>query len=62
MIQTTSRVRWDILAFLFVATAILYIDRSALGILAPELQFERFVAAYESRFERAYGYFRPIIQ
>jgi len=41
MIQTTSRVRWGILAFLFVATAIPYIDRSALGILAPELQLER---------------------
>jgi len=30
--------RWVILALLFVATTILYIDRSALGILAPELQ------------------------
>jgi hypothetical protein len=24
--------------------------------------FERFVAEYESRFEREYGYFRPIIK
>ena len=24
--------------------------------------FERFVAEYEERFEKAYGYFRPIIQ
>jgi ACS family hexuronate transporter-like MFS transporter len=30
--------RWAILALLFVATTILYIDRSALGILAPDLQ------------------------
>ena len=30
--------RWVILSFLFIATAILYIDRSALGILAPDLQ------------------------
>jgi ACS family hexuronate transporter-like MFS transporter len=30
--------RWVILGLLFVATTILYIDRSALGILAPELQ------------------------
>ncbi len=30
--------RWTILSLLFVATTILYIDRSALGILAPELQ------------------------
>lgn len=33
-----SNFRWVILGFLFVATTILYIDRSALGILAPELQ------------------------
>src|SRR4030067_2944651 len=32
------RFRWVILALLFAATTILYIDRSALGILAPELQ------------------------
>jgi ACS family hexuronate transporter-like MFS transporter len=30
--------RWIILILLFVATTILYIDRSALGILAPDLQ------------------------
>ncbi len=30
--------RWIILSLLFIATTILYIDRSALGILAPELQ------------------------
>jgi len=30
--------RWLILGLLFIATTILYIDRSALGILAPELQ------------------------
>jgi ACS family hexuronate transporter-like MFS transporter len=30
--------RWIILSLLFLATTILYIDRSALGILAPELQ------------------------
>lgn len=30
--------RWIILGLLFVATTVLYIDRSALGILAPELQ------------------------
>lgn len=33
-----SNFRWIILGLLFVATTILYIDRSALGILAPELQ------------------------
>ena len=32
--------RWLILVLLFVATTILYIDRAALGILAPELQSE----------------------
>jgi ACS family hexuronate transporter-like MFS transporter len=32
--------RWVILILLFVATTILYIDRSALGILAPHLQLE----------------------
>jgi ACS family hexuronate transporter-like MFS transporter len=30
--------RWFILVLLFSATTILYIDRSALGILAPDLQ------------------------
>ena len=33
-----TRFRWIILILLFIATTILYIDRSALGILAPELQ------------------------
>lgn len=33
-----TRFRWIILTLLFIATTILYIDRSALGILAPELQ------------------------
>lgn len=33
-----DNVRWVVLSLLFIATAILYIDRSALGILAPELQ------------------------
>jgi len=32
--------RWVILSLLFLATTILYIDRSALGILAPHLQTE----------------------
>ena len=32
--------RWLILSLLFIATTILYIDRSALGILAPDLQKE----------------------
>jgi MFS transporter, ACS family, hexuronate transporter len=33
-----SNFRWIILGLLFTATTILYIDRSALGILAPDLQ------------------------
>ena len=33
-------IRWIILFFLFLATTILYIDRSALGIMAPFLQKE----------------------
>ena len=36
--KPTTRFRWVILAVLFAATTILYIDRSALGILAPDLQ------------------------
>ncbi len=36
--QPRTRFRWVILGLLFAATTILYIDRSALGILAPELQ------------------------
>lgn len=35
---TRENFRWFILALLFIATTILYIDRSALGILAPDLQ------------------------
>lgn len=33
-----TRFRWFVLGLLFAATTILYIDRSALGILAPHLQ------------------------
>jgi ACS family hexuronate transporter-like MFS transporter len=36
--KSQTRFRWVILGLLFAATTILYIDRSALGILAPELQ------------------------
>ncbi len=36
--KTQTNFRWFILALLFIATTILYIDRSALGILAPDLQ------------------------
>ncbi len=36
--KQTIQFRWIILSLLFIATTILYIDRSALGILAPELQ------------------------
>ena len=36
--KTKTNFRWVILGLLFIATTILYIDRSALGILAPELQ------------------------
>ena len=36
--KTKSNFRWIILGLLFIATTILYIDRSALGILAPDLQ------------------------
>jgi MFS transporter, ACS family, hexuronate transporter len=36
--KTLTNFRWFILGLLFIATTILYIDRSALGILAPELQ------------------------
>ncbi len=37
-LKTRTNYRWAILGLLFIATTILYIDRSALGILAPELQ------------------------
>jgi len=36
--RTHTNFRWIILGLLFIATTILYIDRSALGILAPDLQ------------------------
>lgn len=36
----TGNVRWIILFFLFFATVLLYLDRSALGIMAPFLQDE----------------------
>ncbi|HOO99414.1 MAG TPA: MFS transporter [Bacteroidales bacterium] len=36
--QGTSKTRWIILLFLFIATTLLYLDRSALGIMAPYLQ------------------------
>ena len=36
--KSPTNFRWVILALLFIATTILYIDRSALGILAPDLQ------------------------
>jgi ACS family hexuronate transporter-like MFS transporter len=34
------KIRWIVLSLLFVATTILYVDRAALGILAPWLQNE----------------------
>ena len=40
MILKRDNYRWLILALLFFGTTILYIDRAALGILAPELQKE----------------------
>jgi len=36
----SSNIRWIILIFLFIATTLLYLDRSALGIMAPFLQDE----------------------
>jgi ACS family hexuronate transporter-like MFS transporter len=38
MQKKKTKFRWMILSLLFIATTILYIDRSALGILAPDLQ------------------------
>jgi MFS transporter, ACS family, hexuronate transporter len=35
-----SSIRWIVLFFLFLATVLLYLDRSALGIMAPFLQKE----------------------
>jgi len=40
MTETKTNFRWVILGLFFIATTILYIDRSALGILAPDLQKE----------------------
>jgi len=37
-----GRYRWRILALLFVATTINYVDRSVLGVLAPTLQYRVF--------------------
>ena len=37
---THSSIRWIVLFFLFLATVLLYLDRSALGIMAPFLQKE----------------------
>jgi len=39
-VAVNTRIRWIILLFLFVATTLLYLDRSALGIMAPFLQDE----------------------
>jgi len=36
--QKKTNIRWFILSLLFVATTLLYIDRAALGIMAPYLQ------------------------
>jgi ACS family hexuronate transporter-like MFS transporter len=38
MEQKRTNIRWFILALLFIATTLLYIDRAALGIMAPYLQ------------------------
>ena len=38
MEQKKTRIRWYILSLLFIATTLLYIDRAALGIMAPYLQ------------------------
>lgn len=39
-VKLQTHFRWTILCLLFIATTVLYIDRSALGILAPYLQKE----------------------
>jgi len=39
-LQRNVNIRWIILIFLFLATVLLYLDRSALGIMAPFLQKE----------------------
>lgn len=38
MEQKKTNIRWLILSLLFIATTLLYIDRAALGIMAPYLQ------------------------
>jgi ACS family hexuronate transporter-like MFS transporter len=52
MEEKKTRVRWFILILLFVATTLLYIDRSAFGIMAPYLQDEIGWS------EKQYGYHR----
>lgn len=37
-IERKSNVRWFILLLLFLATTLLYVDRTAMGIMAPYLQ------------------------
>ena len=39
-LQRNFNIRWIVLNFLFLATVLLYLDRSALGIMAPFLQKE----------------------
>ena len=38
MEQKKTNIRWFILSLLFIATTLLYIDRAALGVMAPYLQ------------------------
>jgi len=38
--ERTGRYRWAIIALLFFATTVNYIDRTMLGLLAPTLQTE----------------------
>ncbi len=40
MEQKKTKIRWFILSLLFIATTLLYIDRGALGIMAPYLPIE----------------------
>ena len=56
-----GRYRWRILALLFLATTINYVDRSVLGVLAPTLQYKVFhwsnqdYAAVNIAFKAAYA-------
>lgn len=56
-----GRYRWRILALLFLATTINYVDRSVLGVLAPTLQYKVFhwsnqdYAAVNMSFKAAYA-------